>query len=286
MAARKARKRSKTKAVTVAGQNALALPAGMEDEFAKHINRDKASATAAGWPYISTQGSTPQMTLSGAPIGCESGPAIRAVVLGAVRMNQKYEGDFVPGKPTSPTCYAIADVNWEAGEVEGKLAPPADLKSKADASCASCRFNAFGSGKGNAKECKNVVRLALLPAPSEDYAKADGIMLSVPPGGMKKWGSYVAPLAAIGRPVMTVITEIEKMPSEKGAGFTFDFSTVKPINDKPTLLTILARAGGDGIAALLQPPPAASEASGGKRQRRRKVIKKGVSKKKGARRKK
>ncbi|GAG43702.1 unnamed protein product, partial [marine sediment metagenome] len=207
------------------------------------------------------------------PVGCDRGDMIEAIVLGGARINQFYEGDFTPGKPTPPTCYAIADPLWEAGEVEGKIAPPADLKSKQSDKCSDCAFNAFGSGRGNAKACKNTVRLAMLPACTDDVAKADGFMLSVPPTGMRSWASYVAPLAAVGRPVQTVITEIEKIPNTTGAGFSLAFSTLQPIQDETTLRSILARAKGDGGAALVQPPPAA-ESSGAKPKRRRKVVKK------------
>ena len=286
MAARKARKRtSKTKAVTVA-QSALALPSDLQDEFAEFINRDRASATAADWPYLSMQGSTPVMSLAGNPVGCEREGhenSIEAVILGGARVNQYYEGEYVPGKPTPPVCYAIADPLWEAGEVETKLAPPTDLKSKQSDSCADCRFNAFGSGRGNAKACKNTIRLAMLPAASTDYAKAEGMMVSLPPTAMRTWSAYIAPLLAIGRPVCTVITEVEKIPNEQGAGFAMGFTTLTAIQDKVSLRAILARIKGDGGAALIQPPPAIGTEGGGsaKPQRRRKVKKKG----KGARKK-
>jgi hypothetical protein len=288
MAARKARKRSTKKAVAVVGSSALAVPAGMEDEFAGFINRDKASAVAAGWPYLSTQGSTPVMTLSGQPVGSggkdgKGSPAIEAVILGGARINQYYAGEYVPGKSTPPKCYAIADPLWEAGEVENKIAPPADLKTKEADSCVECRFNAFGSGRGNAKACKNTVRLAMLPAASDDFAKADGLMLSAPPTAMKTWAAYVAPLTAVNRPVLSVVTEIEKVPSETGAGFSLKFTTLKPIQDKTTLRMIMARAKGDGGTALTQPPPAIGAEGGAKPSRRRKVVKKG--KKKAARKK-
>jgi len=170
-----------------------------------------------------------------------------------------------------------------------KIAPPADLKSKKDDTCAECRFNAFGSGRGNAKACKNTVRLAMLPAATDDFSKADGMMLSVPPSGMRSWAAYVAPLLAIHRPVMTVITEIEKIPSTTGAGFSLGFNTLSLIQDKTALRAILTRTKGDGGAALIQPPPAVgAEGGGAKPQRRRKVVKKAKAKgkKKAARKKK
>jgi hypothetical protein len=290
MAARKARKRTTkktTKAVAVVGRSDLALPSSMQDEFAKHISRDKASAVAVGWPFISMQGSTPVMSIAGQPIGCDREGrenTIEAIILGGARVNSYYKGEFTPGKPVPPSCYAIADPLWEAGEIETKLAPPVDLRGKESKACADCRFNAFGSGRGNAKACKNTVRLAMLYAGSSDFAKADGFMLSVPPTGLRGWASYVAPLSAVNRPVMTVITEIEKIPNETGAGFALGFTTLDPIQDETLLRAILARAEGDGGAALIQPPPAIGDSGGGKTQRRRKVTK--TTKKKARRKKK
>jgi hypothetical protein len=85
---------------------------------------------------------------------------------------------------------------------------------------------------------------------------------------------------------MTVVTAIEKIPSETGAGFALNFTTLRPIQDTADLQAILARAKGDGGAALVQPPPAMGADSGGaKPQRRRSVVKKG-GKRKAARRKK
>ena len=283
MAARK-KARRKTKAIATTGTSAIALPSDLQDEFAEFINRDKASAVAVGWPYLSTQGGGSVMSLSGQPVGSESGPAIEAIILGGARVNQYYTGDFIPGKPSAPSCYAIADPTWSASEVETKLAPPKDLKTKESETCDECRYNAFGSGKGNAKACKNTVRLALLPASTDDFSKADGMMLSCPPTTMKAWGGYVAPLVAIGRPVMTVVSSIEKVPAVQGSGFNFVFTTLRTIQNKEALRAILARAKGDGGAALVQPPPTGSAGGGAKTTRRRKVVKKG-GKKKGARRK-
>lgn len=284
MPARKAKKRTtrktrKTKALTpVLGRSELSLPADMEDEFSKYVNRDKASATSAGWPYASTQGSTPVMTCAGAKLGnARGGPELEAIVLGGNRVNSFYQGEFTPGKPTPPSCYAIADPDWESGEVEAKLRPPADLASKEHDDCAGCPQNAFGSGRGNSKACKNTVRLALLPADAKDYSKADGLMLSVPPTSLRAWSSYVGQWTAINRPVMTVVTEIAKIPNEKGAGFALRFEKVRPISDRDDLHALLSRAAGDGAAALVQPPPtaAADEKGSSTGPRRRKVVKKG-----------
>lgn len=276
-----ARRKKKTRAVART-QSALALPKEMEDEFTEYVNRDKASTVAAGWPFLSTQGSTPVMTLAGVPVGCDRGDMIEAVILSGARVNNYYgPDDFVPGKTAPPVCYAIADPAWKAGEIENKLAPPADLKTKCSDSCAECRFNAFGSGRGNAKACKNTVRLAMFHAGESDFSKADGLMLSVPPTAMRSWAAYVAPLAAIKRPVFSVVTEIEKIPNTKGAGFSLALTMLSPIQDKTTLRALAARLKGDGGAALVQPPPAVGDSSGtAKPQRRRKVKKKARRKKK------
>ncbi|GAG06954.1 unnamed protein product, partial [marine sediment metagenome] len=254
MASKKtARKRKKASAVATVGRSTMALPAELEDEFAKYVNRDRASAGAAGWPFIKTEGSTPFMMLGEQKIGDANG-ALDAIVLGAVRINTHYEGDFQPGVVTPPTCFALADLAWDAAEIDAKLAPPAELPTKASDACQGCRFNAFGSGRGNSKACKNSVRLALIPADSKDFTKADGLLLNVPPASMKLWSSYVQPWASIGRPIFSVLTQIEKMPAQRGSGFTLHFTPMGPIDDVESLRELAARVSSDAEAALTQPP--------------------------------
>lgn len=281
MAARK--KKTQTRALARTNRSALALPDDLADEFAPYLNRDKASAAAAGgWPWISTQGSSPVMRIGERELGGADG--LTAIVLGGLRANLYYDQAFQPGVFTPPKCWAVADPSWTAAEVEEKLAPPADLATKESEKCQGCPMNAFGSHPSGRrrKACSNTVRLALLPADAADYSKVDGCMLSVPPTSLKLWGEYADHVInGLGRHVATVVTRIRKVVSERGQGFTLAFEPASPsmegflIQDRDTLGAILGRVKGDGTAALVQPPPQAGAdsgpAQGAPRQRRRKV---------------
>ena len=259
MAARKKtarKKRATTKAVAAPKSNALALPADLQDEFAVHVNRDKATATSAGWPYISTQGSTEIMTLNDAAIG---DPGIDAVILGGNRINMYYEGGFQPGVFRPATCFAVASLDWDASEIDEKMAPPADLPSRMSDKCSTCPMNAFGSAEqGRGKACKNTVRLALL-LEGADYAKAEGVMLSIPPTSLKPWTQYVSQFTAVNRPIGTIRSRITKVPNQAGAGFMLRFEPIEPVSDHGELRALLGRMNGDAKVALEQHPPVIGE---------------------------
>lgn len=252
-------------------ERGLALPSDMQDEFDEYVNRDRASAVAGGWPWISTQGSAPQMRLGG-----QEAEELSVIVLGANRSNMYWEEEFRSGVFTPPKCYAIAHPSWKAGEVEEKLAPPADLKTRQAESCAKCDWNAFGSARrGRGKACSNTVRLAMIPADAKLVDKVEGAMLSVPPTSLRMWTQYARQIVdGLNRPVGTAVTRIRKVPNKQGAGFTFEFEMDDVIRDKELLRKILARMKGDAELALQQPPPTVDAetsraASGGGRARRK-----------------
>ena len=268
----------KTTALARVNQGALALPGGLSDEFAPFVNRDRATAKDAGWAYISTRGSTSRMTLSEQPIGEDDG-GVPLVVLGSTYVNSYFEGKYDPNSPRGVVCYAIADPSAaDPVQAVAEMGPPKDLKTRKAEKCAPCPMNAFGSGEGRGKACKNTVRLATLPA-GADYGKADGAMLSVPPTSLKAWSGYVRPvLDGLKRPVATVITKVFKVPNEQTAGFKLHFELVEPIQDEGDLRAILTRMKGDGRAALEQPPSLdggdAVVSGGAPTQHRRKVTRK------------
>lgn len=287
MAARKTRSKKKAAggALTRRGEGAglPALPQDLMDEFAGFATRDKATATQAGWPWVQMQGATAQMRLSGEPIG-EDDQSLLAVILGGNQCNMYYEGAYEPGVFRPPTCYAVASTLWERGEVDAKIAPPGDLKTKQSDRCKDCKWNAFGTAdRGRGKACKNTVRLAMLPAYGDGklqqrFDKVDGVMLSIPPTSLKAWTLYVNHVVeGLKRPVCSVVTRVRKVPNETGAGFKLSFEIVEPIQDAPTLRQIASRVKGDGREALEQAPPSGEadggEGGGGKApQRRKKVV--------------
>lgn len=119
-----------------------------------------------------------------------------------------YEEDYDEDNPATPACYAF-------GRAEADLKPhPQAPKPQAD-SCATCKFNKFGtSDRGKGKACKDERRLMLVPSDTKpaDMAKAEVVMAIVPPTSLKNWGSYVKTLAAMGRTPWSVLTRITVEP--------------------------------------------------------------------------
>ena len=272
------KKTSKSTALARVNQGALTLPGGLADEFAEFVNRDRAAAKDAGWQWISTRGSAPIMKLNDQAIGDDKG-RVELVVLGSLSANTLYP-PYDPQQQQGALCYALADINApDPVQAAADMAPPADLPGRKSDSCATCRYNAFGSAdKGKGKACKNTIRLAALPA-GTDYAKAEGVMVSVPPTSLRAWAGYTRPiLDGLSRPIQTVVTGLTKVPNEEKAGFSFAFDLGGPIQKEADLRAILVRAKGDAKAALAQPPNLegadANGKAGGDAPQRRKVVRK------------
>lgn len=241
-------------------ERGLTLVGDLADEFSEFLNRDKASISSGGWPWISTRGSSPEMKL-----GSIESDNLEVIIVGANRCNMYYDKPFEPGVFAAPKCFAIADPKWGPGEVEEHLAPPEDLASRESDNCSRCRMNAFGSAsRGRGKACSNTVRLALLPANAQMLEKVEGAMLSVPPTSLKSYFNFArAVLNGLSRPLGTVVTKIQKVPNRQGAGFTFHFEMLRAIQDEEVLRKILIRMRGDAYQALQQPPPVPNREDGG-----------------------
>lgn len=282
------------KAIARVSKSELALPESHAEKFAKFMKRDKASAAEAGWPYVSTAGSLPVMTLGDRELGDGDG-ALTVIVLAARRVNSYFADPYEQGVMQVPSCGATAGVEWEGADVESQMAPPADLKTKEADTCKDCEFNAFGSAiQGKGKACKNTVRLAcLLPETAtkkDGLAKAEGVLISVPVASVKSWAKYVAHVnGSYERPVNTVFTTITKVLNPKTAGFTFNFDMAQDKDGKPAVINtpdelddIFARTEGDGLVAVsavvenrADEDAPSKKAAGKKGPRRQKVVRKG-----------
>jgi hypothetical protein len=283
MAARRKKKTSKSTALARTNQGQLALPADLADEFAEFMNRGRATAQETGWPFISMRGSTSRMKLGELEIGDDQGVA-EIVILGATQQNTLFEGAFNPDQPSGATCYAIADPTAKTEEeitlAVANMGPPADLVSRKSDKCADCMYNAWGSGQGRARACKNTIKVAALAAGS-DYGDASGFMFSVPPTSLGNWAKFAQfVLNGMGRPLQSLVVGLRKVMNETRAGFTLTFDVGSVINDATSLRAILARAKGDALAALASPPMLEGAGNGGTAapksgtQRRRKVTRK------------
>lgn len=175
-------------------------------------------AGTGGGQFFSIKGGN--LSLGGAPIPNNE---VAVVVVDAIKVNARYEGDFDPDNPASPTCYAF-------GYVEEQLVPHDQSERKEHENCAECPLNQFGTAdKGRGKACKNTRRLACLSAGDldprtrelalaepDDLAKGQLAFLNVPPTSIAGWAAYVKKLnATIKRHPLGVVTKIAVVPDQK-----------------------------------------------------------------------
>lgn len=147
------------------------------------------------------------------------GNKLQVVIACYGRVNTYFEKEFddEAAKGETPDCYAFGDAQPGAEET---MKPHAAAPRKQAEQCQGCKWNEFGSGKGNGKACGNRRKL-LVFAPSDDpesLVKGQLRQIDVPPGSLKNWGNYlssieeVTPLGHLG-----VVTEISTEPSDRGA---------------------------------------------------------------------
>lgn len=142
---------------------------------------------------------------------------VGAIVVDFVYSNAFYPEKFTKGKSQQPVCYAFGRKSNEKD-----IFPHADSPDKKCADCASCEYNVFGSGEGNAKACKNGIRLALIPAGTyesetkftpfkdpEEFEKQAGYF-TVPPTSLKGFGNYVKQVSgSLNVPPHAVFTKMQ-----------------------------------------------------------------------------
>ena len=259
MAARKKvtkKKASRKKGSALAKRNAnsaVALSGDMSEFLAKYTEHDQAAAKmeGAGFPYISTKAGMLRFENEQLP------NPMQVVVLGAVRINQYYEGEYDAENPAGPVCFAI-DTDGD----EGTMRPPETLDNPIHDTCEGCPMNAVGSGGrgGKGKACRNSMRLALLPyEDTEDFSKVAGARLSIPPMSLKQFAPFAKKVVeGLGRPLFSVVTELSVTPDEKSQ-FLLGFDLVAVINDEDMLVQLAGRVDTDGKASLESLPQAEAE---------------------------
>lgn len=131
------------------------------------------------------------------------------VIVGMILENAYYQEDFDPDAPAPPDCFAF-------GLDADTMAPHEIVIEKQDEGqgCLKCQWNQWGTAdKGKGKACKNMVRLALLPAgnydkPGEEfnliedvdhYATAKIAYLRVPVTSIRGYAAYVRQLDAVAK---------------------------------------------------------------------------------------
>jgi len=185
------------------------LPVTWEDQMTAYAQAalEQEESVAAG-AFISF--SAGQISYAGNPV---AGNKLHVVVVDSVIENCYYPEQYDRDSPVSPSCYAF-------GNDAKKMAPHPDAPQPQAQSCAECEWNKFGSDvNGKGKACKNIRRLALLPAEPvspETLAKADFAIAKLPVMSVKNWAQYVRLVSTLRkRPPMGVVTTISTIPDAK-----------------------------------------------------------------------
>jgi hypothetical protein len=162
------------------------------------------------------------------------------VVTAALFENAYYPDAYSPDVIVPPTCYAFS-TNGVA------MVPHDGATVKQSAACDTCpqaKFGTANGGAGKGKACRNLRRLAVLPA--NTTASAEGVKggavgfvkLAVYSG--LGWADYVRKLALDGRSPYSVITKMKLVPDQK-AQFKFTYTWVADITDPAVLEAIMTR---------------------------------------------
>jgi len=192
-----------------------------EDQLAQFAV-EAAEEEALGGTFLSTKNG--RLNINGNLVAKN---ALDVIIIASVMENAFYPGKFDPNNPAPPTCYAF-------GDDEDTMVPHKDVKNPVNATCAGCPNNEWDSGTdGKGKACKNVRRLALLPAdcvntPSKMLG-AEQIYLKIPVTSVKDWGKYVHGVATeFKRPPFAVLTQISAVPDDK-TQFKVTFTCQGPV---------------------------------------------------------
>lgn len=226
------------------------LPVNWEAEMAK-----EASAVAKAFRPSVGQISTKSGILSymDQPL---PGNKLNCIVLAAIFENNYFEGKYDPKNPRNPVCYAFGKVSGD-GEPPF-MAPPeyvVDPQRKA-ADCAVCPWSKWASDpespSGKGKRCKEIYKLALVPAATADtdVSKTEIAILRVPVTSRKNFELYVNEAASVfRRPTWGMVTQISLAPHMRNQ-FEMKFSPQEPLPEA-SLPNIYPRIGG-GLDVLMQ----------------------------------
>lgn len=198
------------------------------EELAGESTRDVAArAPAPASNRISIKGK--QFSIGGGQTKLEA--PLRLILLDFVHQNTYY-GDkkFDPENPESPDCWAIGP---DAKTLVRSEAAP----DKQSDTCAACWANAFGSGDGRGKACKNGVRLAVLEAERSD---GDVYTMTLPATSLKNFGAFVRSITDVLKVhTWMVAVDVDFDPSPKLTYPVVTFANPALVKEKPMQAAIM-----------------------------------------------
>lgn len=187
--------------------DSFTLPAYLQDVEA--TNSDLTAHMSMSFPMISIKGKVftivkgDERQIVKNPKDPESPATYIPIILAKVSPNKSkayYAEAFREGaEDVKPTCFSN----------DGKHPDPS-VEHPQCSSCASCKWNAFGTargdnGAGKGKACSDSIRVAVIPA-GGPYTEA--YMLRVPPASMKNLGEYGNFLTKRKMPYQAVVTKL------------------------------------------------------------------------------
>ena len=206
-----------------------------EDKLAAYAAEAVAEEPIFGGKFLSLKAG--RLSLDKVPC---AGNKLDVIVIANTTEYGLYEGKYDPNNPQPPVCYAF-------GKDESTMVPHEKAAKPQHTDCATCPKNQWGSDPegGKGKACKNVRRLALLPADAaasvDAVQAAEEIYVKLPVMSGKNWAKYVSDVSAqFKRPPFAVITSISTEPDVKSQ-FKVTFKTVNRIEDMAVVNALIAR---------------------------------------------
>lgn len=195
-----------------------------QDKLAKEA-KEVAALERPALSQISTRAG--QLVYQGTPI---PGNKLPCIVIASAFENRYYDKAFDPNKREAPKCFALS-LNGE------DMVPHPDVPQPQAPTCGECPLYKWGSDPkgGKGKACKQVRRLALIPAQAAvqgNVRTAEIALISIPVTSAKNWANYVNNAAAeYSRPPWALITEISTQPDAKSQ-FQIKFTTTGLVGDE------------------------------------------------------
>lgn len=200
-----------------------------EEELAAAAVASSAALPTVGGDWLSTKGG--KLSCDGTDV---PGSTMQAIILDFLNENQFYDTIYDPANPAGPCCYAF-------GSDKDAMCPHAKVETPVAKACKGCPNLEWGSAdRGKGKACREVLRLALIPAvEAKDVADAPIKLLKVPVMSVKNFTAFASQLAKVAkRPPFAAITEI-KVTSENQV--TIHFKTQEIIQDGELIAAIMEK---------------------------------------------
>lgn len=226
-----------------------------EMEQQAQIAAEAQRSSGGGGKFFSTAAGVLQF--DGNPL---PGNQMAVVILADIMENSYYDGPYDPENRAAPVCFAFGH-HEDAMEPHVKVDED-DYFERQHSVCDGCPRNEWGSADtGKGKACKNVMRLAVIPAGAykgkgsgrnvtyeldlyddpQHFAKAEVAFLKLPVMSVKNYAKYVKQLAGdMRRPPHGVITNIYIEPDPKSQ-YKLMFELVDVIEDNDILSAVMPR---------------------------------------------